>query len=100
MIELYYWPTPKGHKVTMLLEEAGLDYMIQSVDISAGDQFRPGFLAILPNSRMPAIVDTARRRTDCVRVRCHPVVLAGTAQPLQKKERILFGQTWACRFTW
>jgi GST-like protein len=75
MIELYYWPTPNGHKVTMFLEEAGLDYMIQSVDISAGDQFRPDFLAISPDNRMSAIVDTARRRTDRrVRVRCHPVV--------------------------
>ena len=58
MIELYYWPTPNGHKVTMLLEEAGLDYTIHPVDISAGDQFRPDFLAISPNNRMPAIIDT------------------------------------------
>ena len=59
MIELYYWPTPNGHKVTMLLEEAGLEYAIHPVDISAGDQFRPDFLAISPNNRMPAIIDTA-----------------------------------------
>ena len=59
MIELYYWPTPNGHKVTMFLEEAGLDYTIHAVDISAGDQFKPDFLAISPNNRMPAIVDTA-----------------------------------------
>jgi GSH-dependent disulfide-bond oxidoreductase len=58
MIELYYWPTPNGHKVTMFLEEAGLQYRIHPVDISAGDQFDPGFLAISPNNRMPAIVDT------------------------------------------
>jgi GST-like protein len=57
MIELYYWPTPNGHKVTMFLEEAGLDYRIHPVDISAGDQFKPDFLAISPNNRMPAIVD-------------------------------------------
>ncbi|MCE9650769.1 MAG: glutathione S-transferase N-terminal domain-containing protein [Parvibaculum sp.] len=59
MIELYYWPTPNGHKITMFLEEAGLDYNIHPVDISAGDQFKPEFLAISPNNRMPAIVDTA-----------------------------------------
>jgi GSH-dependent disulfide-bond oxidoreductase len=59
MIELYYWPTPNGHKVTMFLEEAGLDYRIHPVDISAGDQFKPDFLAISPNNRMPAIIDTA-----------------------------------------
>jgi len=59
MIELYYWPTPNGHKITMFLEEAGLEYAIHPVDISAGDQFKPDFLAISPNNRMPAIVDTA-----------------------------------------
>jgi GST-like protein len=57
MIELYYWPTPNGHKITMFLEEAGLDYTIRPVDISAGDQFRPEFLAFSPNNRMPAIID-------------------------------------------
>lgn len=59
MIELYYWPTPNGHKITMFLEEAGLDYRIHPVDISAGDQFKPEFLAFSPNNRMPAIIDTA-----------------------------------------
>lgn len=59
MIDLYYWPTPNGHKITMLLEEAGLDYSIHPVDISAGDQFKPEFLAFSPNNRMPAIIDTA-----------------------------------------
>jgi GST-like protein len=58
MIDLYYWPTPNDHKITMFLEEAGLDYAIHPVDISAGDQFRPDFLAISPNNRMPAIIDT------------------------------------------
>ena len=57
MIELYYWPTPNGHKVTMLLEEVGVPYDIKPVDISAGDQFKPDFLKISPNNRMPAIVD-------------------------------------------
>jgi len=58
MIDLYYWPTPNGHKVTMFLEEAGLEYVIHPIDISAGDQFKPDFLAFSPNNRMPAIIDT------------------------------------------
>ena len=57
MIDLYYWPTPNGHKITMFLEEAGLDYTIHPVNISAGDQFNPEFLAFSPNNRMPAIID-------------------------------------------
>ncbi|MEJ1976147.1 MAG: glutathione binding-like protein [Acetobacteraceae bacterium] len=59
MIELYYWPTPNGHKVTLFLEETGLDYRIHPINISAGDQFKPDFLAFSPNNRMPAIIDTA-----------------------------------------
>jgi GST-like protein len=58
MIELHYWPTPNGHKITMMLEETGLDYEIRPVDISAGDQFKPEFLAFSPNNRMPAIIDS------------------------------------------
>ncbi len=57
MIELYYWPTPNGHKITMFLEATGLPYRIHPVDISAGDQFKPEFLAFSPNNRMPAIID-------------------------------------------
>jgi len=59
MIELYYWPTPNGHKITIFLEEAALPYRIVPVDISAGYQFKPEFLAISPNNRMPAIIDHA-----------------------------------------
>jgi GST-like protein len=59
MIDLYYWPTPNGHKITIFLEEAGLDYQIIPVNIGAGDQFKPDFLRIAPNNRMPAIVDHA-----------------------------------------
>lgn len=59
MLDLYYWPTPNGHKITIFLEEAELEYHIIPVDISAGDQFKPAFLAISPNNRMPAIVDDA-----------------------------------------
>lgn len=57
MIDLHYWPTPNGHKITMFLEEAGLDYKIFQVAIGRGDQFKPEFLKIAPNNRMPAIVD-------------------------------------------
>ena len=57
MIDLYYWPTPNGHKITLFLEEAGLDYRIVPVNIGKGEQFQPSFLAIAPNNRMPAIVD-------------------------------------------
>jgi GSH-dependent disulfide-bond oxidoreductase len=59
MIDLHYWPTPNGHKITIFLEEAGLPYTIHKVDIGKGDQFKPEFLAISPNNRMPAIVDHA-----------------------------------------
>jgi GSH-dependent disulfide-bond oxidoreductase len=57
MIELHYWPTPNGHKITMFLEETALPYRIVPVNIGKGDQFVPEFLAIAPNNRMPAIVD-------------------------------------------
>jgi GST-like protein len=59
MIELHYWPTPNGHKITLFLEESGLPYTIKPVNIGKGEQFQPAFLAISPNNRMPAIVDTA-----------------------------------------
>jgi GST-like protein len=57
MIELHYWTTPNGHKVTMFLEEAGLDYKIVPVNIGKGEQFKPEFLAVSPNNRIPAILD-------------------------------------------
>jgi len=57
MIDLYYWPTPNGWKVTIMLEECGLDYNLIPVNIGAGEQFSPDFLKISPNNRMPAIVD-------------------------------------------
>lgn len=59
MIDLHYWTTPNGHKTTIALEELGLAYRIVPVNISAGEQFRPDFLAISPNNRIPAIVDHA-----------------------------------------
>jgi GST-like protein len=57
MIEVHYWPTPNGWKVTIMLEECGLQYRIVPVDIGGGDQFKSEFLKISPNNRMPAIVD-------------------------------------------
>ena len=59
MIDLHYWTTPNGHKITMFLEEAGLDYRVIPVNISKGEQFAPDFLAVAPNNRIPAIVDHA-----------------------------------------
>ncbi|HJS36010.1 MAG TPA: glutathione binding-like protein [Pseudoxanthomonas sp.] len=64
MIDLYYWPTPNGHKITLMLEElaeagAKLDYRIVPVDIGKGDQFKPEYLAFSPNNKMPAIIDHA-----------------------------------------
>ena len=57
MIDLNYWTTPNGHKITIFLEEAGVPYNIKPVNISMGEQFRPSFLKISPNNRIPAIVD-------------------------------------------
>jgi glutathione S-transferase len=56
-IELYFWPTPNGHKITIALEEMELKYELRPVNISAGEQFAPDFLKISPNNRMPAIID-------------------------------------------
>jgi GSH-dependent disulfide-bond oxidoreductase len=57
MIEVYSWATPNGHKVHIMLEECGLPYRVHAVDIGAGDQFKPEFLAISPNNKIPAIID-------------------------------------------
>ncbi|MBV8525099.1 MAG: glutathione S-transferase N-terminal domain-containing protein [Acetobacteraceae bacterium] len=57
MIDFYYWPTPNGWKISIMLEECGLEYRMVPVNIGRGEQFRPEFLAISPNNRMPAIVD-------------------------------------------
>jgi GSH-dependent disulfide-bond oxidoreductase len=59
MIDLYYWTTPNGHKITLFLEESGLPYRIHAVNIGRGEQFEPAFLKIAPNNRIPAIVDNA-----------------------------------------
>ncbi len=57
MIDIYFWPTPNGYKITVMCEEVGLKYNIIPVNIGAGDQFKPEFLKISPNNRMPAIID-------------------------------------------
>ena len=57
MIDLYTWPTPNGHKIHIMLEECGLAYRVHAVDIGAGDQFKPEFLAISPNNKIPAMID-------------------------------------------
>ncbi|MBD1878566.1 glutathione S-transferase N-terminal domain-containing protein [Coleofasciculus sp. FACHB-T130] len=57
MIDLYYWTTPNGHKITMFLEEVGLPYTLVPINIGTGDQFKPEFLKVSPNNRIPAIVD-------------------------------------------
>ena len=57
MIDLHYWTTPNGHKVTMALEEMGIPYVLHGINIGKGEQFAPAFLAISPNNRIPAIVD-------------------------------------------
>ena len=62
MIDLHYWPTPNGKKVSIFLEETGTPYRLIPVNISVGDQFKPEFLKLNPNHRMPAIVDHAPKR--------------------------------------
>src|SRR5216684_107168 len=57
MIDLHYWPTPNGWKISIMLEECGLPYKLMPVNIGTGEQFKPEFLKISPNNRMPAIVD-------------------------------------------
>lgn len=59
MIDLYYWPTPNGHKITLFLEESAMPYRLLPLNIGTGEQFRPDYLVISPNNRMPAIVDHA-----------------------------------------
>jgi GST-like protein len=57
LIDLYYWPTPNGHKIPIMLEEAGLEYRVRPVNMLRGEQFRPAFLKVNPNNKIPAIVD-------------------------------------------
>ena len=74
-IQVWTWPTPNGHKVHIMLEELGLPYEVVPINIGSGDQFKPEFLSITPNHRIPAIVDPdgpERRAVPAVRERRHP----------------------------
>ena len=88
MIDLHYWPTPNGHKVTMFLEETGLPYRIVPVDIGRGEQFKPEFLTIAPNNRMPAIVDHEPADGGAaglgVRIRRHPALSRRQDRPVHR----------------
>jgi hypothetical protein len=77
MIDLYYWTTPNGHKITLFLEESGLPYRILPINIGKGEQFQPDFLRIAPNNRIPAIVDTRLRNPVADPGRDHPALLEG-----------------------
>jgi GST-like protein len=81
MIELHYWTTPNGHKITIFLEEAGLPYRIVPVNIGAGDQFKPEFLRISPNNRIPAIIDHDPSEPGPP-IRRHPALPRGEDRPL------------------
>jgi len=75
MIDLYNWPTPNGHKIHIMLEETGLKYRVHAINIRAGDQFKPEFLKISPNNRIPAIISPRRAASSC-RLTCTSAGLA------------------------
>ena len=93
MIDFYYWPTPNGWKISIMLEECGLEYRTIPVNIGKGDQFKPEFLAISPNNRMPAIVDhdDSRRRPVSVfesgAILLHLAERSGKFMPAGRKAR-------------
>jgi len=90
MINLYYWTTPNGHKITMFLEEAGVEYRIIPVNIGRGEQFDPEFLKISPNNRIPAVLDMAPTQGD----RPISVFESGAIlMYLSHKYRMLMGET-------
>lgn len=68
MIDLYYWPTPNGHKITIMLEEAGMAYQVKPIDIGRGEQFAADFLRISPNNKIPALVDHAPKPGSSVEI--------------------------------
>ena len=85
MIDLYYWPTPNGWKVSIMLEECGLPYRVVPVNIGAGDQFKPEFLAISPNNRMPAIVDDDVSVFESGAILLHLAEKAGQFMPTDRR---------------
>lgn len=78
LLQLYYWPTPNGWKITIMLEELGAPYRVNFIDIAKGEQFEPAFLKISPNNRIPALVDPwGRRKSDRdLRIPYHPAMRA------------------------
>ena len=96
MLDVHFWPTPNGKKVTILLEELGLDYKIVPCNIGRGDQFKPDFLKINPNHRMPALVDHMPRGGGApigiFRIGCDHDVPRGKGRPF-----LPAGRTWKIR---
>ncbi|HEY7578325.1 MAG TPA: glutathione S-transferase N-terminal domain-containing protein [Acetobacteraceae bacterium] len=91
MIDFYYWPTPNGWKVSIMLEESGLPYRMVPVNIGQGDQFKPEFLAISPNNRMPAIVDDGMPVFESGAILLHLAEKAGRfmpTDPIGRKETL------------
>jgi len=84
MIDFYYWPTPNGWKVSIMLEECGLPYRMVPVNIGKGDQFKPEFLAISPNNRMPAIVDGGMPVFESGAILLHLAEKAGRFMPIDR----------------
>jgi GSH-dependent disulfide-bond oxidoreductase len=87
MIDFYYWPTPNGWKISIMLEECGLPYRVIPVNISKGDQFKPAFLAISPNNRMPAIVDDDVSVFESGAILLHLAEKSGKFMPTDRKGR-------------
>jgi GSH-dependent disulfide-bond oxidoreductase len=87
MIDFHYWPTPNGWKVSITLEECGLPYRVVPVNIGKGDQFRPEFLAISPNNRMPAIVDDGVPVFESGAILLHLAEKAGRFMPTDARGR-------------
>ena len=87
MIDFYYWPTPNGWKISIMLEETGLPYRVVPVNIGKGDQFKPEFLAISPNNRMPAIVDDDTSIFESGAILLHLAEKSGRFAPADRKGR-------------
>jgi GST-like protein len=87
MIDFYYWPTPNGWKISIMLEECGLPYRLVPVNIGKGDQFKPEFLAISPNARMPAIVDGGVPVFESGAILLHLAEKAGRFMPTDARGR-------------
>lgn len=94
MIDLYYWGTPNGHKITIALEEMGLDYTLYPINILENDQFQPDFLKISPNNKIPAIVDQDGPRGESISVFESGAILqylgrkTGLFYPTDEQERV------------